>query len=248
MGDVAKFATVSDHYFRRRPEQRTNPNYSFDPNYKFDSDDAEVTIPGAGVPGLARADRRAWRPGAGQPDDRRRDQQPDELDAPGQRVQRRAPSHHAEQPLQRRRVRRHLGCRDDDGRVPGAAALVRRERHVSVQDLQGRADRRGRGPGEGRDLHARGFGVLHEEPDPEGPAGPVRDVRDDERERRELPRVPPGYRALLEQHHGRRRRPVAHVHHGHPVRARTRSIRTRPGTSRPTAPRSARSTATSRTP
>jgi hypothetical protein len=51
MGDVAKFATVSDHYFRRSPEQRTNPNYSFDPNYKFDSDDAEVTIPGAGCPG-----------------------------------------------------------------------------------------------------------------------------------------------------------------------------------------------------
>ena len=51
MGDVAKFATVSDHYFRRSPEQRTNPNYSFDPNYKFDSDDAEVTIPGSGLPG-----------------------------------------------------------------------------------------------------------------------------------------------------------------------------------------------------
>src|SRR3954470_20012143 len=51
MGSVAKFATVSDHYFRRLPEQRTNPNYQFDPNYKFDSDDAEVTIPGAGCPG-----------------------------------------------------------------------------------------------------------------------------------------------------------------------------------------------------
>jgi hypothetical protein len=51
MGDVAKFATVSDHYFRRAPEQRTNPNYSFDPNYKFDSDDAEVTIPGSACPG-----------------------------------------------------------------------------------------------------------------------------------------------------------------------------------------------------
>jgi hypothetical protein len=51
MGDVAKFATVSDHYFRRAPEQRTSPNYTFDPNYKFDSDDAEVTIPGAGCPG-----------------------------------------------------------------------------------------------------------------------------------------------------------------------------------------------------
>jgi hypothetical protein len=51
MSDVAKFATVSDHYFRRSPEQRTNPNYSFDPNYRWDSDDAEVTIPGAGCPG-----------------------------------------------------------------------------------------------------------------------------------------------------------------------------------------------------
>src|ERR1700754_1047521 len=51
MGSVAKFATVSDHYFRRAPEQRTNPNYTFDPNYKFDSDDAEVTVPGASCPG-----------------------------------------------------------------------------------------------------------------------------------------------------------------------------------------------------
>src|SRR3954462_668308 len=51
MGGVAKFATVSDHYFRRAPEQRTNPNYTFDPNYKFDSDDAEVTIPGVTCPG-----------------------------------------------------------------------------------------------------------------------------------------------------------------------------------------------------
>jgi hypothetical protein len=51
MTDVAKFATVSDHYFRRSPEQRTNPNYTFDPNYRFDSDDAEVTIPGASCPG-----------------------------------------------------------------------------------------------------------------------------------------------------------------------------------------------------
>ena len=51
MGSVAKFATVSDHYFRRAPEQRTNPNYQFDPNYRWDSDDAEVTIPGATCPG-----------------------------------------------------------------------------------------------------------------------------------------------------------------------------------------------------
>src|SRR3954470_12690604 len=52
MGDVAKFATVSDHYFRRAPEQRTNPNYTFDPNYRFDSNDAEVTVPGATCPGV----------------------------------------------------------------------------------------------------------------------------------------------------------------------------------------------------
>src|SRR3954454_12778409 len=51
MTNVAKFATVSDHYFRRSPEQRTNPNYQFDPNYKCDSDDAEVTIPGSACPG-----------------------------------------------------------------------------------------------------------------------------------------------------------------------------------------------------
>src|SRR5689334_18633377 len=51
MSSVAKFATVSDHYFRRAPEQRTNPNYTFDPNYKFDSDDAEVTVPGETCPG-----------------------------------------------------------------------------------------------------------------------------------------------------------------------------------------------------
>jgi hypothetical protein len=51
MGNVAKYATVSDHYFRRAPEQRTSPNYTFDPNYKFDSDDAEVTVPGETCPG-----------------------------------------------------------------------------------------------------------------------------------------------------------------------------------------------------
>ena len=51
MTNMAKFATVQDHYFQRLPEQRTNPNYSFDPNYPWDSDDAEVTIPGATCPG-----------------------------------------------------------------------------------------------------------------------------------------------------------------------------------------------------
>ncbi|WP_028067667.1 PKD domain-containing protein [Solirubrobacter soli] len=52
MSNVAKFATVSDHYFRRSPEQRTNPNYTFDANYRWDSNDAEVTIPGAACPGV----------------------------------------------------------------------------------------------------------------------------------------------------------------------------------------------------
>ena len=51
MTDLAKFATVSDHYFRRMDEQRTNPNYSFDTAYRWDSDDVEVTIPGATCPG-----------------------------------------------------------------------------------------------------------------------------------------------------------------------------------------------------
>ncbi|HEX7312222.1 MAG TPA: PKD domain-containing protein [Gaiellaceae bacterium] len=51
MTDLAKFATVSDHYFRRLPEQRTNENYAFDPSYRWDSDDAEVTIPGETCPG-----------------------------------------------------------------------------------------------------------------------------------------------------------------------------------------------------
>jgi PKD domain len=52
MSNMAKFATVKDHYFRRMPEQQTrNPSdpdyFSFDPDYRWDSDDAEVTIPGA---------------------------------------------------------------------------------------------------------------------------------------------------------------------------------------------------------
>jgi hypothetical protein len=51
MTSMAKYATLKDHYFRRLPEQRTNPNYSFDPNYKWDSDDAELTLPGATCPG-----------------------------------------------------------------------------------------------------------------------------------------------------------------------------------------------------
>ena len=42
MTELARFATVSDHYFRRMPEQRTNPNYTFDTSYRWDSDDAEV--------------------------------------------------------------------------------------------------------------------------------------------------------------------------------------------------------------
>ena len=118
-----------DHYFRRMPEQRTNPNYSFDPNYRWDSDDAEVTIPGAACAGRARAARRASRRHAGQPDDRRRGQQPAELDQRRLRLRRGAPDPHAQQRRQRRRLRRHLGRRADDGRVPGAPALVQRERH-----------------------------------------------------------------------------------------------------------------------
>jgi len=51
MTNMAKYATVSDHYFHRLPEQRTSPNYSFDRNYPWDSDDAEVTVPGATCPG-----------------------------------------------------------------------------------------------------------------------------------------------------------------------------------------------------
>src|SRR5690348_10423710 len=50
MTNLAKFATVSDHYFHRLPVQQTpDPNltsFMFDPNYRWDSDDAEVTIPG----------------------------------------------------------------------------------------------------------------------------------------------------------------------------------------------------------
>jgi PKD domain len=51
MGPLAKFGTVSDHYFHRLPEQRTNPNYTFNTAYPWDSDDAEVTVPGAACPG-----------------------------------------------------------------------------------------------------------------------------------------------------------------------------------------------------
>ena len=159
------------------PEQRTNPNYTFDPNYKFDSDDAEVTIPGATCPGqrvliAAHGDLTPVSPTI-----------VGEINNPTGSTSAVDGFGAARRHLtlsnlsQRRRVRRHVGRRDDDGRVPGAAALVRRERHVSLQDLQGRAARRGRGPGEGRDLHARGLEVLREEPDPEGAAGPVRDVR-----------------------------------------------------------------------
>jgi hypothetical protein len=47
MTNLAGFATVSDHYFHRMDEQRTNTNYHFNTAYPWDSDDAEVTIPGA---------------------------------------------------------------------------------------------------------------------------------------------------------------------------------------------------------
>jgi hypothetical protein len=51
MTNMAKYATVKDHYFHRAPDPYTVPPgapnfYSFDPNYRWDSDDAEVTIPG----------------------------------------------------------------------------------------------------------------------------------------------------------------------------------------------------------
>ena len=51
MGPLADYATVSDHYFHRLPEQRTNPNYAFDTAYPWDSDDAEVTVPGVACAG-----------------------------------------------------------------------------------------------------------------------------------------------------------------------------------------------------
>jgi hypothetical protein len=51
MSNVAKYATVRDHFFHRMNEQRTNPNYSFDTNYPWDSDDAEVTLPGVACAG-----------------------------------------------------------------------------------------------------------------------------------------------------------------------------------------------------
>jgi hypothetical protein len=50
MTDLAKFATVSDHYFHRLPVQQAPDanltSFTFDPNYRWESDDAEVTIPG----------------------------------------------------------------------------------------------------------------------------------------------------------------------------------------------------------
>ena len=90
---------------------------------------------------------------------------------------------------------------------------------VPVEDAQGRAARRVGRPREGRHVPPRGREVLREQPDPAGAAGPVRDVRADERERDELPRVPPRHAVLLEQPRERRRRPVAHVRHGHAVGA-----------------------------
>ena len=73
------------------PEQRTNPNYTFDPAYRWDSDDAEVTIPGRDVPRHARAARGASRRHAGDSGDRRRGEQPAELDQRRVRLRRRAP-------------------------------------------------------------------------------------------------------------------------------------------------------------
>ena len=132
------------------------------PNYRWDSDDAEVTIPGATCPGqrvllAAHPDGTPVSPTiVGEVNN------PTELDERRQRLRRRAPAPHAQQHRQRRRLRRHVGRRADDGRVPGAPALVRRERHVSVEDAEGRAARRVRRPREGRHLPARGLEVLRE--------------------------------------------------------------------------------------
>ena len=203
---------------------------------------------GRDLPGPARAARRAPRRHAGLADDRRRGQQPDRLAEQRQRVRRRSPHPDAQQHRQRRRLRRHVGRDDDDGRVPGAAALVLDQRHVSLEDAQDRAARRLRRPRARRHLPARGRQVLRQQPDPAGAAGPVRDVRRDERERDVVPRVPPRDAVLLEQPRQRRRRPVAHVRHRHAVGAELVLPGHSAGASRPTAPRSRRSTRTSRTP
>ena len=81
--------------------------------------------PRRGVPRRARADRGAPRRLAGSPDDRRRGQQPAEL-----HERRRSGSAQGAATLTLSNVanggalRRHVGRRDDDGRVPGAAPLV----------------------------------------------------------------------------------------------------------------------------
>ena len=216
---MAKYATVKDHYFHRLPEQRTNPNYSFNPNYPWDSNDAEVTLPGAACPGqrvllAAHPDGTPVSPTiVGEVNN------PTGSTSGVERLRRRPPHPDAQQHRQRRRLRRHLGRDDDDGRVPGAAALVLDQRHLPLEDAQDRAARRLRRPRGRRHLPPRGREVLRQQPDPAGAAGPVRDVRRDERERDVVPRVPPRDAVLLEQPRERRRRPVAHVRHGHAVGA-----------------------------
>ena len=102
-----------------------NPNYTFDPNFKFDSDDAEVTIPGSACPGqrvliAAHGDLAPVSPTIVGEINNPTSSTASAVD--GFNAARR--QHHAEQPRQRRRVRRHVGRRDDDGRIPGVAALV----------------------------------------------------------------------------------------------------------------------------
>src|SRR3954447_4392911 len=51
MTPMAKDATVQDHYFHRRPEQRTNPTSSFSPPCPWGWADDELPVPGAACPG-----------------------------------------------------------------------------------------------------------------------------------------------------------------------------------------------------
>ena len=80
-----------DHYFRRLPEQRTNPNYYASTPTTSGTRTTPRSRSRRGVPGPARAARRASRRDAGQPGDRRRGQQPAELDQRRVRLRRRPP-------------------------------------------------------------------------------------------------------------------------------------------------------------
>ena len=139
MGSVAKFATVSDHYFHRKPEQRTSPNYVFDANYKFDSNDAEVTVPGATCAGQRVLIAAHGDPGPVSPTI------VGEINNPALSTNT-VDGFYA--------ARRHLttsnlsngGAYDDTsgvamtmGEYQAVHEVVRGQRHVSLQDLQGRA-------------------------------------------------------------------------------------------------------------